>query len=105
MNAVSRKQTIITATQRMFFIIPPGEVSLSKPICDQREKAHDSTETFQQTQTPTSSFECKPCPTRLAYANLVGMGQARQPFYVSNDDPPGKQRIVVAALELFVRDG
>jgi AcrR family transcriptional regulator len=44
-------------------------------------------------------------PEQLAYANLLGMEQVRQPFYVSNDDPPGKQRIVVAALDLFVRDG
>jgi AcrR family transcriptional regulator len=33
------------------------------------------------------------------------MERTRQPFYVSSDDPPGKQRIVVAALDLFVRDG
>src|SRR3984885_8138859 len=44
-------------------------------------------------------------PEQLAHANLLGMEQVRQPFYVSNDDPPGKQRIVVAALDLFVRDG
>src|ERR1700746_2254435 len=31
-------------------------------------------------------------------------GRAR-PFYVSNDDAPGKHRILVAALALFVRDG
>ena len=28
-----------------------------------------------------------------------------QPFYVSQDDPPAKRRILMAALELFVRDG
>jgi TetR/AcrR family transcriptional regulator, repressor of fatR-cypB operon len=44
-------------------------------------------------------------PSRLAGANLLEMEQTRQPFYVSSDDPPGKQRIVVAALDLFVRDG
>ena len=33
------------------------------------------------------------------------MRQTRQPFYVSSDDAPAKQRIVVSALELFVRDG
>jgi AcrR family transcriptional regulator len=42
---------------------------------------------------------------RLACANLFEMAQKHQPFYVSSDDPPGKQRIVVAALDLFVRDG
>jgi AcrR family transcriptional regulator len=30
---------------------------------------------------------------------------ARQPFYTSPDDAPAKQKILVAALELFVRDG
>ena len=29
----------------------------------------------------------------------------RQPFYVSSDDPPAKQKIIIAALDLFVRDG
>jgi TetR/AcrR family transcriptional regulator, repressor of fatR-cypB operon len=28
-----------------------------------------------------------------------------QPFYVSSDDPPAKQKIIIAALDLFVRDG
>ena len=33
------------------------------------------------------------------------MNEPRQPFYVSSDDSPAKQKIVVAALGLFVRDG
>ena len=33
------------------------------------------------------------------------MRAARQPFYVSSDDAPAKQKIVIAALDLFVRDG
>lgn len=33
------------------------------------------------------------------------MRATRQPFYVSSDDAPAKQEIVIAALNLFVRDG
>jgi TetR/AcrR family transcriptional regulator, repressor of fatR-cypB operon len=33
------------------------------------------------------------------------MNEPRQPFYVSSDDSPAKQKIVIAALDLFVRDG
>src|ERR1700742_3580657 len=33
------------------------------------------------------------------------MTEPRRPFYVSSDDAPAKQKIVVAALDLFVRDG
>jgi TetR/AcrR family transcriptional regulator, repressor of fatR-cypB operon len=33
------------------------------------------------------------------------MKETRQPFYVSSDDPPAKQKIIIAALDLFVRDG
>ena len=33
------------------------------------------------------------------------MKETRQPFYVSSDDPPAKQKILIAALDLFVRDG
>lgn len=33
------------------------------------------------------------------------MEETRQPFYVSSDDPPAKQKIIIAALDLFVRDG
>jgi TetR/AcrR family transcriptional regulator, repressor of fatR-cypB operon len=42
---------------------------------------------------------------QLAFANLTEMKAARQPFYVSSDDAPAKQKIVIAALDLFVRDG
>ena len=33
------------------------------------------------------------------------MEETCQPFYVSSDDPPAKQKIIIAALDLFVRDG
>ena len=33
------------------------------------------------------------------------MKETPRPFYVSSDDAPGKQKIVIAALDLFVRDG
>src|SRR4029079_3235149 len=33
------------------------------------------------------------------------MPQAIRPFYVAEEDPPAKRRILVAALALFVRDG
>jgi TetR/AcrR family transcriptional regulator, repressor of fatR-cypB operon len=33
------------------------------------------------------------------------MKETRRPFYVSEDDAPAKQKIVMAALDLFVRDG
>src|ERR1700753_2101442 len=33
------------------------------------------------------------------------MRETSLPFYVSSDDPPAKQKIVIAALDLFVRDG
>ena len=33
------------------------------------------------------------------------MEKSHNPFYVSSDDAPAKQRILVAALDLFVRDG
>jgi AcrR family transcriptional regulator len=33
------------------------------------------------------------------------MKETPRPFYVSSDDAPAKQKIVIAALELFVQDG
>ncbi len=33
------------------------------------------------------------------------MKETRQPFYVSSGDAPAKQKIVIAALDLFVQDG
>jgi AcrR family transcriptional regulator len=33
------------------------------------------------------------------------MEETCEPFYVSSDDPPAKQKIIIAALDLFVRDG
>jgi AcrR family transcriptional regulator len=33
------------------------------------------------------------------------MKETPRPFYVSSDDAPAKQKIVIAALDLFVRDG
>jgi AcrR family transcriptional regulator len=33
------------------------------------------------------------------------MRESRRPFYISSDDSPGRQKIVIAALDLFVRDG
>ncbi len=49
----------------------------------------------------------------LAYANLMDVMSPRanrrpehiRPFYVSEDDAPAKRKILVVALELFVRDG
>jgi AcrR family transcriptional regulator len=34
-----------------------------------------------------------------------GVQSAIRPFYVADDDPPAKRKILVAALALFVRDG
>jgi AcrR family transcriptional regulator len=33
------------------------------------------------------------------------MKETPRPFYVSSEDAPAKQKIVIAALDLFVRDG
>jgi TetR/AcrR family transcriptional regulator, repressor of fatR-cypB operon len=52
-----------------------------------------------------SEFAVDRLTARLALANLIEMKETRQPFYVSSDDPPAKQKIIIAALDLFVRDG
>ena len=88
--------------RRPYTACPPGFT-----VTDQPRRSYSASARFAgATETPGEGrVSLSGLTIQLAFANLTEMKAARQPFYVSSDDAPAKQKIVIAALDLFVRDG